>query len=148
MRIVWALVCLAGLLLPTDAWATNPGHGARAAAMGTAFVAIADDPSAIVHNPAGLTLLRGTHVYGGGSALTLTSTYERPQGQSERTHFRVYFPPHQFLMSDFGLEKVVFGLGVYSPFGIGGRTWSDDGLTRYVSTQSLVGTFPVNPTFA
>ena len=144
LSVLWLVL----LLLPMNCWASNPSQGARAAAMGTAFVAIADDPSAILHNPAGLTSLKGTHTYGGGTALTILSSYEDPHGQEERTHFQVFFPPHMFVSTDFGLEDVAFGLGLYSPFGIGGRRWDQDGLTRYVSTESVVGTFVINPTFA
>ena len=39
------------------------GVGARAAAMGDAFVAVADDASALYWNPAGLALLPGTQVH-------------------------------------------------------------------------------------
>jgi hypothetical protein len=39
------------------------GVGARAAALGDAFVAIADDASALYWNPAGLGFLQGTHVH-------------------------------------------------------------------------------------
>jgi long-chain fatty acid transport protein len=116
--------------------------------MGTAFVAVADDPSAIVHNPAGLTALQGTHVYGGGTAAILPTTYESPQGHSEHSHLRVFLPPHLFVSSDFGFEGFAFGLGLYSPFGIGGRTWSQIGLTRYVSTTSQIATFAITPALA
>jgi hypothetical protein len=58
---------------PTVSQAGGPIHGAKAAAMGTAFGAVADDPSAILHNPAGLANLRGTNLYGGGTAVILSS---------------------------------------------------------------------------
>ena len=38
------------------------GAGARGAALGGAFAAIADDPSALYHNPAGIALVRGPGV--------------------------------------------------------------------------------------
>ncbi len=146
--MVWSLLSIVVLLLPIDSWAAAPPHGSKATGMGTAFVAIADDPSAIVHNPAGLASVKCTQVYGGDTAITFLTTFENPQAQSESTHLRVFFPPHLFISSDFGLENVAFGLGLFSPLGIGGRTWSQDGLTRYASTESLIGTLAVNPTFA
>lgn len=39
------------------------GIGARAIAMGGAFVSVANDPSAVFWNPAGLTNLNGTHFF-------------------------------------------------------------------------------------
>jgi long-subunit fatty acid transport protein len=56
-----------------------PVLGAKAAGMGTAFVAVADDPSAIAYNPAGLAGSRGTRIYGGATAVIPSSKYERPQ---------------------------------------------------------------------
>lgn len=47
-----------------------------------------------------------------------------------------------------GSSDLILGLGLFSPFGIGGRKWSDDGLTRFVSTDSLTATFAINPSLA
>ena len=52
------------------------------------------------------------------------------------------------MTSDLGTEDLVFGVGLYSPFGIGGRKWSSAGLTRYASTESIIATYSVNPTVA
>lgn len=132
------------LFLPAASHAT----GARVASMGTTFAAIADDPSAILYNPAGLTQQNGTNIYGGFSAVVIDSRYESPSSQSEDTDFQVFFPPHLYLSSDIGTKDLRIGLGLYSPFGIGGRKWSDTGLTRYSSTESIIGTFSANPTIA
>lgn len=40
----------------------NLGTSARAVGMGNAFVAVADDPSAVFYNPAGLARLKGVHL--------------------------------------------------------------------------------------
>jgi long-subunit fatty acid transport protein len=31
-----------------------------------------------------------------------------------------------------------FGIGIFSPFGIGGRKWDENGLTRYSSVENLI----------
>jgi long-chain fatty acid transport protein len=116
--------------------------------MGTAFAAIADDPSAIFHNPAGLTNFKGTNIYGGVTAIIPYTKYESPSGESEETDFQVFFPPHSFASTDFGMDNKALGLGLFSPFGIGGRKWSDSGPTRYVSTETAITTVAVNPAFA
>jgi long-chain fatty acid transport protein len=135
-------------LLAATSLAGGPIHGSKAGGMGAAFVAVADDPSAILHNPAGLAAQKGTNVYSGGTALFGPSQYAAPFGKSESTEFQVFFPPHFYVSSDLRTENVVLGLGIYSPFGIGGRKWSESGLARYVSTESTISTVAVNPTVA
>ena len=135
-------------LTPSLSFASNPFEGAKAAGMGTAFVAVADDPSAIAHNPAGLTQLKGENIYGGMTFVIPSTTYTSPSGQSEDTEFQVFFPPHLFFSSDLGTRDMCLGVGIYSPFGIGGVKWSKEGLTRYSSTESMIATLAINPTFA
>ncbi|KJS33278.1 MAG: hypothetical protein VR64_02775 [Desulfatitalea sp. BRH_c12] len=135
-------------LSTTPAHAGTPIHGAKAGAMQAAFVAVADDPSAIVHNPAGITHLKGNHFYTGVTAVMGDTELETPSGQTEKSDFKVYFPPHAYAASDFGIENMAFGIGFYSPFGIGGREWREEGLTRYLATKNLISTLALNPVFA
>jgi long-chain fatty acid transport protein len=128
--------------------AGGPVHGAKASAMGTAFVAVADDPSAIVYNPAGLTQLTGTRFYGGGTLVVPSTTYDSPAGDREATAFQAFAPAQLYATSDFGIKNINFGLGLYSPFGIGGRRWDRNGATRYRSIESMIATLWVNPTVA
>jgi long-chain fatty acid transport protein len=136
------------LLLPAVSFAGTMVHGAKGAGMGTAFTAIADDPSAITTNPAGLTQLTGTNIYGGATFVFPSTTYKNLSGQSEDTEFQVFFPPNLYLSSDLNTRDIRLGIGIYSPFGIGGRKWSSEGLTRYSSTKSLIATISLNPTIA
>lgn len=147
---VWNFVVILGIsfLFHGASFAGALVHGAKAAGMGSAFVGIADDPSAIMHNPAGLTQLEGTNLYGGATAVMPSTEYTGPTAASEETDFKVFLPPHFYISSDFNMENIVLGLGIFSPFGIGGRYWSEDGLTRYLSTESTIATLSVNPTLA
>jgi hypothetical protein len=133
----WALISalILFLFLPDISFAGGPVHGAKAAGMGSAFVAIADDPSAIAYNPAGLTQLKGTNIYSGVTAVILSTEYEGPSGESEDTEFQVFFPPHLYISSDLNTDNMAVGLGVYSPFGIGGRKWSKNGPTQYTPEE-------------
>ncbi|HEC32451.1 MAG TPA: hypothetical protein ENI41_08165 [Deltaproteobacteria bacterium] len=141
--VYWLVLCFYG-----QPHAGAPLHGAKAASMGTAFVAVADDPSAIVHNPAGIATMEGTHTYNGVTAIFPTTKYTSTGGESERTKFRVFFPPHLYLCSDMKTEKVSFGLGVFSPFGVGGRYWDKNSPTRFVSIKSTIASVAINPVFA
>src|SRR5689334_7043167 len=49
-----------------------------ASARGEAFVATADNPSAIYYNPAGISQLEGSHLRGGFYGLYLDPTYRPP----------------------------------------------------------------------
>ena len=69
-RTVWLVLLLGGWTLfaeasgRTGATALNLGVGARAEAMGGAFVGVADDVSAVYWNPAGIGLIRGSQFTG------------------------------------------------------------------------------------
>src|SRR4030042_3077756 len=134
-RLLYFAIIFLSLFLPSISFAGAPVHGAKAAAMGTAFVAIADDSSAITHNPAGLTQLTGTNIYGGMTFVIPSTTYTSPSGRSEETDFQIFFPPHLYISSDLNTTDFRFGVGIFSPFGIGGRKWSNEGLTKYSSTE-------------
>jgi len=147
-KIIFLIFIFFLLLFPVHSLAGGPVHGAKASAMGTAFVAVADDPSAIMYNPAGLTQLKGTNIYGGTTFIIPSTTYENLSGQTEDTDFQAFLAPNLYVSSDLGMKDMRFGIGFYSPFGIGGRKWDENGLTRYSSVESMIATLSINPTIA
>jgi long-chain fatty acid transport protein len=146
--IILFLFPLIAFSMSAIAFAGGPVHGAKAAGMGTAFVGLADDPSAILFNPGGLTQIKETTIYGGVTAVSPSTVYAATSGDTARTEFQIFYPPHLYAASDFGTQDFVFGLGLYSPFGIGGRKWDPAGPTRYASVESAIATFSLNPTIA
>jgi long-chain fatty acid transport protein len=149
---MWGLAAMISLalLLPHICFASGfrlSNHGAKAGAMGNAFTATADNLSAIAFNPSGLTNSRGTNIYLGATAVASSIDYESPSGISEDTEDQVFFPFHFYLSSDFGLENLVFGVGILSPFGLGTK-WSEKGIVRYQATESELVTVLINPTVA
>ncbi len=142
--LLWGLISL----FPHLCMAGNPFHGARQAGMAAAFAAIADDPSAIVMNPAGLTQVQKNILYSGTTAISSSTTYQDPSGLEQKTEWQPYFPPHLYAVSKFGCQHMSFGLGIYSLFGVGGLKWSGSGLTRFVSLENYIATMAVNPTVA
>lgn len=146
---VLLFIALVGLqFLPGSVNAGNPVSGSKAAGMGTAFVGVADDPSTIFTNPAGLGNLTGYQIYGGVTVLSPDTSFSSPYGESVDTERQYYFPPHLYMSYQPDTSDFTFGIGVFSPFGIGGREWPDDGPTRFVSTESFVGTMAINPSLA
>lgn len=122
-------------------------QGAKATGMGNAFVATADDPSAIVYNPAGIADQVGTNVYLGTTAIIPSTRYEDPSGVSDETEAQTFYPSHLYISSDFGIKDMAFGLGIFSPFGLGTK-WGKDSPLRYAATESKIETVSINPTVA
>ncbi len=140
------LAAFLSLFLIGSSYAGNPLHGARASGMGSTATAIADGPSAVSRNPAGLVQVNGTRIYVGATAVSLSSRFENGQDEEE-TENTIYFPPHAYLTHRLS-RRFSAGIGIYSPYGIGGRTWDKNGLTRYVSTENTIGTINVHPVLA
>ena len=125
-------------------------HGAAAMAMAGAFVSIANDPSAIWHNPAGIAFLKGTHVSVGTTLITSNSTmnltqwpYPQPQKVWEQDK-QVFFPSTVYLTQSIG-DKVTLGFGFFSPYGLG-ASWPEDNQLRYLGYKDDMKTFFFNPT--
>jgi long-chain fatty acid transport protein len=131
----------------TGALAGTLVYGARAAGMAAAFTGVADDPSAVAHNPAGIIQLDGVNVYAGGTGIRISTEYQSPN--DETAHSDETFPAmHAYFTTDLRSERFATGIGVYSPFGVGGRKWDSKGPTRYESVESYVGTLGIAPVAA
>src|SRR5436309_8567667 len=81
-----ASVCALGIRIPNQ--------DAEANARGNAFVATADNPSAIYYNPAGITQLKGHMLQGGVlNHIGLNYEYESGAGNRTETDFEVIAVP-------------------------------------------------------
>lgn len=118
-------------------------QGTAPMAQGNAFVAQADDPSAIFFNPAGINQLKGTQVYIGATAIAPRARYKDDLGTKTKTEPNIYLPPQFYLTHELAAD-VALGIGVFSPFGLG-TEWPDNWTGRYISTSSELQTFNVNP---
>ncbi len=132
----------------------NSASGLGQAYAGAA--AVAEDPSTIFFNPAGMMYLEGTQVTAGmhiiksdaefndkGSTAPPGVTLGNNDGGNAGDTF---FVPNFYYVRDFG-EKYKIGLGVNAPFGLG--TEYDDGwMGRYTSTESEVKSINFNPAIA
>lgn len=123
-----------------------PEQGIAAMGMGMGFIGKADDLSAIYHNPAGLTLLKGTHTYLDVAVIAPKATYTRLGFQGEDTKDDYIPVPLLAVSTDFGgrLNNLVVALGVNAPFGL--RSDYDElGAQRYISTNISLTTIYVGP---
>ena len=153
---VIALVPL--MLLALSPFARGSGfliyeHGATAMAMAGAFVGLANNPTAIWHNPAGIAWLDGTQI-SAGATLIFPSTnlalgnWPDPDYQSIDMESQVFYPPTFYISHKFS-DRIVAGLGFFVPYGLG-TEWPDpeNFPLRYIATKSDMQTFIINPTIA
>jgi len=134
-----------------------PYQGAAAAGQGEAFIAQADDASALYYNPAGLTQLRGVQVQFGANFITGKLEYTSTTGQQVDGDLRqpvAMPPPSQFYLTasleDLGytaLGPLILGIGLNSPFGLGSR-WPDSAPFSNVVTEATVPLLDIKPTLA
>ena len=125
----------------------NPDQDARATGQGEAFVAQADDASAIYYNTAGLTQLKGTQVTSGAMVLFPNSRLDGAGSGAKMN--TMSFLPHFYAASDLGAEqsKWRFGLGFNIPFG-NEAEFARNGPFRYIATQSSLSVINLQPTVA
>lgn len=123
-------------------------HGARAMAMGGAFTAIANDPSAIYFNAAGITQLRGFHLMLGTTMIAPDATFRgvTPAITEYKMNSQSFFPTHFY--ATYQVNKDLFiGLGFTTPFGLGTK-WNDNWVGRYLAVKTDLKTFAINPSIA
>jgi long-chain fatty acid transport protein len=114
-----------------------------AMAQGNAFVAEADDPSAIFYNPAGLNQLKRPEIYLGTFLNHPDREFHGSDGGFSETNHRFFKAGSAYLTYPFN-EHVSVGLGFYSPFGLGSQ-WPPTWEGRYITTYSSLKTYNLNP---
>ena len=110
---------------------------------GNAFVAQADDPSALFFNPAGISQLEGSQAYLGSTIIVPRLEYNGPGNQDEKTVAKIFVTPQVYLTQQIS-PQIYFGFGVFSPFGLG-TYWDGDWEGRYLATRSSLETVNLNP---
>lgn len=119
-RTLIGALCLAGAAAPAGLLASGTRVGFKdtfAMARGNAFVATADNPSAIYYNPAGLTHLGGEQVSLSVYDVALTSHYSGTGGTAELDD-SYQAVPQLFLTCNPDGTPWAYGFGVYAPFGL------------------------------
>src|SRR4051794_28442261 len=137
--------------------------GARAAGMGTAFIAVADDGSALFYNPAGIAFQPGKHMQMDATVVVGLFRFspsvvpegqvvpEKGYSQSIKPHF---IPLASLYMTAQMSEKWTFGFAMFTPFGLSANSTnfndSDPNLTKFVGrfagTRARLEEFWFQPT--
>jgi len=148
---VLGLVALAGAPAARGAGFLIYEHGAAAMAVAGAFVGVANDPSAIFHNPGGLAFLEGTQISLGGTVIIPSGSLSLPNWP-DPTYKEVdqvdqtFFAPNVYIAHRLS-DKVALGLGVFAPYGLGTK-WPEEYPLRYIGVSNEMQTVIVNPTIA
>ena len=126
-------------LLDQDAFATGRGD---------AFVATADNASAIYYNPAGIAQLTNSNVRAGLNSVYYEPTYQPPN--SGRTYYSsanfAYLPQLFYAYTAKG-APLSCGLGIYAPYG-GNMSWPQDTGFRSVAISGSLKYITINPVVA
>lgn len=148
---VWAgIFCLVATSMSYGAGFALYEGSARGNALGGAMVGRADDPSAIYYNPAGITQLEGFRMMAGGTVIVPNTDIKTIDGngtvQTTGTETNFWDPPHFYASYQFS-DALWFGLGVFSPYGLG-TEFDENWPGRYNSYKAFIQTLTVNPTVA
>ena len=119
-----------------------------ATARGEAFVATADNASAIYYNPAGITQLEGNNLRSGIYGIYLDPSYSPPNGgNTYHSSDNLAAVPQLFYVYTPKDWPLSFGLGVYVPYG-GSMSWPDSTGFRAVAMNGSLTYLRINPVVA
>ncbi len=136
-------------------------QGAKAMAMGNAFTAQADDPSALFYNPAGISFLKGTQVNLGSTTIYVPSTEfhgtaplsgTAPTGVGSTSIFEkskedIFIAPAFYLTHSFEGQPVSIGLAVNAIYPLA-KSWDDSSAFRAEIMNIAVKPINFQPTVA
>lgn len=149
--ILFVLVVLGQANLSNGAGFLIYEHGAAAMAMAGAFISVANNPSAIWHNPAGIAFLKGTQFSLGTTLIWPKNSLELmnwpvPTQRNWEGLAQVFYPSNFYLTQSVG-DKVTLGFGFFTPYGLGAK-WPEENPLRYLGYEDDMKTFFFNPTVA
>jgi len=123
-------------------------HGARAMAMAGAFTGLANDPSAVYFNPAGITQLSGTRFLAGVTLIAPSASFTGPQaplspalGANKQWDMESQlFNPINFYVTQQLSDDLFVGLGVNNQYGLGTK-WDPKWAGRYLAGETEIQSF-------
>ncbi|MEM9444319.1 MAG: outer membrane protein transport protein [Verrucomicrobiota bacterium] len=122
-------------------------QNADAVGRGNSFVATADNPSAIYYNPAGITQIEDKQLQFGSYNLYFESDHRSVTGNKTDSTDRLFAIPHFYVTYNPPEMPLAFGVGTYSPFGLGISWPNDSGFTSII-TKARIQYFTLSPVIA
>ncbi|MBN1291555.1 MAG: outer membrane protein transport protein [Candidatus Latescibacteria bacterium] len=145
MKKVSLLFLIALMVSSTGVYASGlaiPEQGAAAMGMSAAVTARSEDLSAIYYNPAGIDYIGKAELFLGFTPIFPTHKFEGAT-ISKDSNKMSFFPPNVYFAGRVN-ERVVFGIGLYTPFGLG-TDWDSKWTGRYTSTYGEVRSVYLTP---
>ena len=144
-------------LTPASAFAVggggfeNASFSAEQIAMSGTGTASPDEPAAISYNPAGIVDLPGVQVQGDANFLSLFTWKDNNVTGNTRSSGTISVVPTAYVTINPGKifnDKLAFGVGTDSPFGLMNKYNSSDPATHYTGWRNYLKMFTIKPTIA
>ena len=120
---------------------------AKGMALGGAFIAQANNPSAVFYNPAGMTQLEGTQISLGSTLIMPTTEFDSDvTGHNTEVDDNTWYHPNFYITHKFN-DHVWIGIGSFSNFDVG-TEWSSNWEGRYNAYEAVIKTMTFNPNVA
>ena len=151
--VIIALISLA----PASAFAVGSGgfenasFSAKQLGLGAAVTATPDEPAAISYNPAGIADLPGVQVQGDANFISMLTYKENDQTGNSRSTGTLHLVPTGYITINPGKifgDKLAFGFGMDSPFGLANQYRSNDAAAKYTGYSNYLKMYALKPTLA
>ena len=148
-KILFVTVFFTALINPALAGGFQINEqGAKALAMANAFTGVANNPSAIFFNPAGITQLHGTQFIVGLSVIAPATKFTGPSPETTEWEMekQVFTPFDVYITHQFD-ENWYAGLSVNNQYGLGTK-WPSDWVGNELAVDTEIKSFFFTPAVA
>lgn len=144
-------------LSPFSAWAVGSGglenasFSAQQLSLGGATTATPDEPAAISYNPAGIVDLPGVQVQASQNFISMLTFKDNDVTGDTRSSGTLAYVPTAYVTINPGrvfCDRLAFGIGSDSPFGLMNKYNSSDPATHYTGWRNYLKMFTLKPTVA
>jgi long-chain fatty acid transport protein len=156
-KLAPCLIILSLLISPSHVYAVGSGSfenasfSAESIGQVNAVVAQGDEPAAISYNPAGIIQLHGFQVQGSQNFIGMTTFYKGRNDDTTQSGGTLSYVPTAYATLHPGHllgDRVAFGIGTDSPFGLANKYDSAHPVAHYVGYENAIKMFTVKPVAA
>jgi long-chain fatty acid transport protein len=155
--LLTALIIALVSMTPSPAFAVGSGgfenasFSAKQLGTGGAVTATPDEPAAISYNPAGIADLPGVQIQGNANFISMLTYKDNDVTGNTRSRGTLNLVPTGYITINPGkifCDKLAFGIGMDSPFGLMTRYKSNDPAAQYTGYSNYLKMYSLKPTIA